>query len=43
MIVFIVLLEFFCGFFMFFYWFGKLFKKDIIVVGDGNFGVFNLI
>ncbi|AEM74742.1 glycerol-3-phosphate acyltransferase [Caldicellulosiruptor acetigenus] len=43
MIVFIVLLEFFCGSLMFSYWLGKLFKKDITAVGDGNPGAFNLI
>lgn len=43
MLVFIVLLEFFCGSLMFSYWLGKLFNKDITAVGDGNPGAFNLI
>uniref|UniRef100_A0A7C5Z3Q2 Glycerol-3-phosphate acyltransferase n=1 Tax=Caldicellulosiruptor owensensis TaxID=55205 RepID=A0A7C5Z3Q2_9FIRM len=43
MLVFIVLLEFFCGSLMFSYWLGKIFKKDITAIGDGNPGAFNLI
>ncbi len=39
----ITLLEFFCGSLMFSYWLGKLVKKDITLVGDGNPGAFNLI
>ena len=43
MLVFIVLLEFFCGSLMISYWLGKIFKKDITAIGDGNPGAFNLI
>ncbi|WAM33765.1 glycerol-3-phosphate acyltransferase [Caldicellulosiruptor morganii] len=43
MLVAITLLEFFCGSLMFSYWLGRLVKKDITAVGDGNPGAFNLI
>jgi acyl-phosphate glycerol 3-phosphate acyltransferase len=42
MIILFVLLEYLCGSLMFSYWLARIAKKDLMQVGDGNPGAFNL-
>lgn len=42
MILWLAIAEFLCGALMFSYWLGKLVRKDLKRVGDGNPGAFNL-
>lgn len=42
MIIVLTLVEFLCGSLMFSYWLGRLARKDLKTVGDGNPGAFNL-
>ncbi|WP_059040788.1 glycerol-3-phosphate acyltransferase [Paenibacillus rubinfantis] len=42
MILWLAVAEFLCGALMFSYWLGKLARKDLKRVGDGNPGAFNL-